>query len=237
MDRRRLKKTAKESLSGKKAGAFLVAAVLVSFIGLTDALLYALSGLDRLIDKLAHAAQVLPKVDLSYILSQVEPPSPVSLFFMAALGLYRIAARFCFKGVCLKIARRGNPSLRAFLDGLSLFFKSVALYFLRLLLVLLGAALFIAPGVYLWYGLRLSDYLLLDNPELSVFACLSRSMRLMRRRRWELFKLDLSFLGWRLLDLLVYYQFSMWLFSIWLAPYAGVTYAGFYTELETSHNG
>jgi len=51
---------AKESLQSKRAGALLVASVLVSFLGLTDALLYALSGLDRLIDKIAYAAQVTP---------------------------------------------------------------------------------------------------------------------------------------------------------------------------------
>jgi len=231
MDRRRLKKMAKESLQSKRAGALLVASVLVSFLGLTDALLYALSGLDRLIDKIAYAAQVTPEVTFNDVLSLFQPPSPVALFFMAALGLYRVAARFCFKGVCLKIARRGNPTLRAFLDGLSQFFKCVALCLVRLLLVLLGTAFFIAPGVYLWYGFRLSDFLLLDNPRWGVFKCLRGSMRLMRGRRRELFRLDLSFLGWRLVDLLVYYQFSMWLFSIWLAPYAGVTYAGYYLEL------
>lgn len=232
IDRARLKKSAKNSLQTKKASAYLVAAVFVGFIGLSDALIYALTGYDVLITRLERALSVSPDLGWEDVLAMAEPVKPVALFFIAGLVLYRIAARVCLKGFCLQLARGKNPGVRGFLDGLSLFFKILRLYFLRLALVTAGLVLFIAPGVYLWYGFRQAEYVLLDNPRAGAITCLKQSHRLMRGRRRELLRLDLSFLGWRLVDLLVFYQFSMWLFSIWLSPYSGITYAGFYLELR-----
>lgn len=231
IDRARLKKSAKDTLQHRKASAYLVGAVYVGFAGLSDTLIYALTGYDVLISGLQNALSVSPELGLEDALAMAEPIGPVALAFIAAFVLYRIAARFCLKGFCLGLARGVNPGLSGFLDGLSLFFKSILLFFLKLVLVLLGLIFFIAPGVYLWYGFRQAEYVLLDNPRLSAIACLRQSHRLMRGRRRELFRLDLSFLGWRFVGLLVYYQFSMWLLSVWLAPYSGITYAGFYLEL------
>lgn len=231
IDRARLKKTAKDSLQLRKSSAYLVAAVYVGFLGLTDALIYALTGYDALISKLEEALYVTPELSWPDVLAVAEPIAPLALFFIAALLLYRIASHFCLKGFCLSLARGGDTGLSTFLDGLALFFKVLLLYFLRLVLVFAGFFLFIVPGVYLWYGFRQADYILLDNPRCGVLRCLRQSHRLMRGRRLELFWMDLSFLGWRVIDLAVFYQFSMWLFSLWLAPYSGVTYAGFYLEL------
>ncbi len=49
------------------------------------------------------------------------------------------------------------------------------------------------------YRYRMIVYALLDDPEISVLEAFRRSEALMKGRKWELFVLDLSFLGWIIL--------------------------------------
>lgn len=63
-----------------------------------------------------------------------------------------------------------------------------------------GAALAAVP---LFYRLRLIEYILLDQPEKGAFHAMRTSKALMRGHRWELFRLDLSFWWFYLLELAV----------------------------------
>ena len=130
IDRARLKKSAKDTLQHRKASAYLVGAVYVGFAGLSDTLIYALTGYDVLISRLQNALSVSPELGLEDALAMAEPIGPVALAFIAAFVLYRIAARFCLKGFCLGLARGVNPGLSGFLDGLSLFLKAFFCFFL-----------------------------------------------------------------------------------------------------------
>ena len=49
----------------------------------------------------------------------------------------------------------------------------------------------------------LAPYLLADRPDDGFGAAIQRSVELMRGWKWELFKLELSFLGWELLGLAI----------------------------------
>lgn len=73
----------------------------------------------------------------------------------------------------------------------------------------------------LWFAL--ADYLLIDRPNLSATEALGESVRLMRGRKWRLFKLYLSFLGMYLLAYL-----SIGIGMLWVRPYVGTTLAFFY---------
>ncbi len=53
-----------------------------------------------------------------------------------------------------------------------------------------GMAVFALP---LYYRLRMMDYLLLDQPEKGALYAMRASKMMMRHKRWQLFKLDLSF--------------------------------------------
>lgn len=74
-----------------------------------------------------------------------------------------------------------------------------------------------------FYRYRLADYLMLDHPEYSAVQCLSLSRMAMRGHNGELFRLDLSFLGWWLLSLIPFV-------GLWVRPYAAATVAGWYDE-------
>lgn len=95
---------------------------------------------------------------------------------------------------------------------------------MQFLAVLLGLALNAAACVfYLSRILRysLAPLALADQPELGVFGAIRRSKELMQGRRWEFFKLNLSFLGWYLLEVLVV------LAGYWVSIVAMTFLAGF----------
>ena len=86
--------------------------------------------------------------------------------------------------------------------------------------------LFIVPGIRAFYSYRLVYFLRIDRPELPAAKVIAESKRLMAGRRWKLFCLDISFIGWfilsgitrNLLDCVVY-------------PYHATACAAFYEDL------
>lgn len=231
IDKVALKAAARQNLHGKKTNVFLVAGVYIVFFGVMNALIYALSGYDKLTAYLQNAVTVSPDLDVGSIANMVPPLTPAAAFFILSILLFKFIVRFGYKGYCLKLFRGEEPGFGTILDGFGLILKAGWLLILEILIVAGWSVLFLAPGVMAWYGYRQAFYLLLDNPELSAVECLRRSRRLMAGHKSELFLLDLSFLGWWFLDFIVMIQFTLRLLSIWLAPYQGVTFAGYYDTL------
>lgn len=99
------------------------------------------------------------------------------------------------------------------------------------LFVFLWSLLLVVPGIIAAYRYRQALYLLLDHPEKSAWQCLRESAAVMRGHKWELFVLDLSFLGWMLLSAL----FAP--VSIWLDPYRAITNANYYNRLVGAQGG
>ena len=83
------------------------------------------------------------------------------------------------------------------------------------------------PGIIACYCLRPLEYIIKDNPELSIFHAIGKSVRMMKGHNLELLKLDISFIGWYLLEI-----FTCMLGGIYAVPYAGFTYAEFYDYLK-----
>lgn len=77
---------------------------------------------------------------------------------------------------------------------------SVALLPVAAVLVI---AMIIAP-IILTNRYALTPYSVLEQPELGIFGCIKRSKELMKGRCWNLFFLNLSFIGWHILIALAY---------------------------------
>lgn len=77
------------------------------------------------------------------------------------------------------------------------------------------------PMIIADYAYRQATFLMLDNPGLSCWQCIGLSRRIMRGHKLELFKLDLSFLGWSLLCIVPFV-------ALWVIPYTNITFAGYY---------
>lgn len=128
---------------------------------------------------------------------------------------------------CMLISRGEACSLRDLFNGFARPIRMLALLFLISILTTLGFLLLIIPGFVLLYCYRLSIYVAYDNPELGPVECMRKSRQLTRGRKWELFVLDLSFIGWRLLGSVISNLFLPVL-DIWLEPYIGITVAQWY---------
>lgn len=78
------------------------------------------------------------------------------------------------------------------------------------------------------YAYCMTPFILLEHPEIDARQALKESIRMTDGHKWDLFVLDLSFIGWDLLDSLTCGLLGIF----YLNPYKGVTFAGYYTEYE-----
>ena len=78
----------------------------------------------------------------------------------------------------------------------------------------------------LQYAYSMAIYVANDNPELSAMDAIRKSRELMDGHKWDLFVLDLSFIGWIFLCLL-----TCGIGFFFLAPYIEMAHVEFYREL------
>ncbi|MCR5587073.1 MAG: DUF975 family protein [Lachnospiraceae bacterium] len=82
------------------------------------------------------------------------------------------------------------------------YMRNVGGIFLRDLYIGLWSLLFVIPGIVKTYSYRMTPYILADRPELSANEAITESRRMMDGHKWDMFVLDLSFLGWQILSAL-----------------------------------
>lgn len=104
-----------------------------------------------------------------------------------------------------------------------------ALFLVRLF-TFLWTLLLIIPGIMKAFSYALTPYILLDEPELTARQAISRSCEIMQGRRWKLFCLSLSFIGWGILSILTF-----GIGFLWLAPYMNASIAAFYEDARAEY--
>lgn len=150
------------------------------------------------------------------------------LFFTLLLTLYSVVMNFGYEIWCLRAWRRDEADFATLIDGFGMAGQVLLMeiqIFLRLfgwcllpvipatviisaansleMMILLTQLFTFALIPYLYFiRLRyaLAPYLLMDRPDRGAAAAVRESVGLMRGWKMELFKLDLSFLGWYLLE-------------------------------------
>lgn len=76
----------------------------------------------------------------------------------------------------------------------------------------------------------MTPYILHENPELSASEAIHRSRMMMKGHKFDLFWLQLSFIGWFFLCLL-----TTGIGFLWLQPYYYTAQAAFYEEVKSSY--
>lgn len=104
---------------------------------------------------------------------------------------------------------------------------------LRSVFTLLWSLLFVIPGIYAAYGYAMTPYILLENPEMTANEAITKSKELMDGNRWRLFCLEISFIGWNLLAVLL----TCGIGYFWLVPYMEASFAAFYREIKAEKYG
>lgn len=86
------------------------------------------------------------------------------------------------------------------------------------------------PAYILLYSFRLINYIMYDDSKTGVIDAISISFKMMKGHKWELFKLDLTFMGWYFINAI-----TLGFASIFTMPYIYISYAGFYDEIKKEY--
>lgn len=156
-------------------------------------------------------------------------PHPISVFITILVSLISIVLQAGFFSYCLGVRRGHEMPLSSLFDGFSIVGKVVLLQIVMGLFVTLWSMLFLIPGIIAAYRYYFALINLLENPDLGIMECIRLSKEQTRGYKWQLFVLDLSFLGWAILSI-----FTMGILYIWLAPYMMLTQIAFYDTICAS---
>ena len=113
------------------------------------------------------------------------------------------------------------------------YWNTVKIQFFRKLYEFLWTLLLIIPGIIKSYEYAMIPYILADNPSISRQEAFRMSADMMRGNKWKAFVLDLSFLGWMILDGLTFGILGIF----WVRPYIHATGAELYLELKKESFG
>ena len=155
--------------------------------------------------------------------------------FAVVLLLFQQIIKVGYMSYSLKIARGQDAGYKDILNGFLFFMKIIYIKIISTFFILLWSVLFFFPAIPAYYRYRQAYFILLDAPEKGAFQCIRESRRLMVGNKLNLFLLDLSFIGWFIIDfivvLLLPLPFALPIVSIWLTPYYGLTQAIYYDNL------
>lgn len=105
----------------------------------------------------------------------------------------------------------------------------VLVMFMRDLFTYLWTLLFIIPGIVKSYEYKMIPYILAENPGMPRQEAFLISKKMMMGQKWDVFVLDLSFIGWELLSLCTCGLLNVF----YVEPYRQATLAELYTANRT----
>ena len=108
---------------------------------------------------------------------------------------------------------------------------SMILGFLEGLFLSLWTVLLIVPGIIKSYAYAFAFHIQCENSEKEAIDCLTESESMMKGHKWELFKLDLSFLGWYILGAL-----CLGVGALFVIPYHELARTNFYRQLKEKND-
>ena len=133
-----------------------------------------------------------------------------------------------FDWYCLLIAREEKPTICKMFDCFTKRqFTVVLACILKPIIVFAMFMLMYVPGIIAFYWLRPLNYIIRDNPDINIFSAIKKSIAMMKGHKLELFKLDVTLIGWHALSL-----FTGYIAGIYVYPYTGVIYAEYYEHLK-----
>ena len=100
-------------------------------------------------------------------------------------------------------------------------------YFLKTVLIGLWSLLFLIPGIIKSLSYAMTNYILVDYPQLSANKAIDLSRAMMKNHKYDLFYLYLGFAGWFFLCIL-----TLGIGYFWLIPYTQTAQASFYQDVK-----
>ena len=222
-----LKQNAKKIITDKNSKAIIVSVVLALILLVLGLLAMNLSGYAEF----SRAYLDLVTAGNIYLPRWPEVKS-VAWLLAAAIMLMRKIVEVGYMSHCMAAARGQETGVRDLMNGMQFVIKITVMTVIETVLVTIGFALFIVPGVVIMYKFKMAYYIMLDNPEFGAVKCLSMSSKMAKGYKIDMFILDLSFIGWHILNQFVAAMIVAPVVAVWLNPYMGMTWALYYGRIS-----
>ena len=223
-DRAALKMEAKGIVKSARVSACL-------FTLLFLAISWLLSGISEYVSldaERAYYLSVASGVDLSF-LALHRTFSPVLVTFVSIMvGLLNVLLNAGYARYHLGIRRGEEMPYETLFDGFSFAGKLILLSIVQYIFIFLWSLLFVIPGIIAAYRYRFAVYNLCEDPEMGVMDAINMSKAQTNGFKWQLFVLDLSFLGWQILCGL-----TLGILYIWIQPYIFQTDIGYFQQIKS----
>lgn len=229
--RRELKVRAKQVLRNIYWKAFLISLVILLVGGNVGSFNYRLSGNIRT----GHSSNI----NMPYFsMPNLDNLMGLYAVLLAAIGFIIIffAIRI-FVGFALEVGgRRYFIQSAQYKDNKGCFKYSfitqryigiLSTMLLRAIQNFLWYLLLLVPGIIKSYSYRMVPYILADNPNIGARKAIKLSNKMMDGHKFDLYGLDLSFIGWYILGIL-----ALLVGTLFVLPYSNATYAEFYLLLR-----
>lgn len=225
MNRKELKYRAKAQLNGNWWPIILATLIVNLIIALPVFFVSYRSVVDTIMTILPN--NVMGNFQGAAALSNMVPSLIVTAYTIIVTGPLSI-------GLCkfmIMFVRRGDTEIGTIFDGFKIFGSAFVIMLLMEIFVFLWSLLLIIPGFIMTYAYSAAFYIKAANPEMGAMECIKKSREIMRGHKWEMFVIDLSFIGWVILAAL-----TAGIGNIWLIPYINTTKANFYVLLMRENN-
>ena len=218
-ERKKYKSFAKTQLSGRWGIPILVTffvAVINRLFSIPDMLLLYKNGIYATIlaGDFNSFYRIISTTDTSWITTIIQC-IVTAILEVASINVY------------LKMSRSPEPvSFADFLEGLNNWARATLGMIWELLWVFLWTCLFIIPGIIKSIAYSQMFYIIAEYKDVSVSKAMRISIEITKGRKWDLFVMHLSFIGWDILS-----AFTLGILELWLSPYKNMTYTNAYHAL------
>ncbi|GAA0736375.1 DUF975 family protein [Clostridium oceanicum] len=225
--RRQLKERAKKVLRNNYWQAFLVS--LVILISTTAG---KWGNIERRIDRIIENHPVVH----DFVPSEIIYWTSGLMFFLASITVILLILRIVI-GYNLEVSGRkffikaaqgeSNMSYLGYCFKERRYLGVIMTMLLKAVFNFLWYLLLVIPGIIKTYAYSMVPYILADNPFIGAERAIELSNEMTRGEKWDMFVLDLSFLGWYILGVM-----ACGIGTIFVYPYANATKAELYLNFR-----
>lgn len=162
---------------------------------------------------------------LEQLLMLLPENTGTAFFFSILVSLVSIVLNGGYYIYCIGIRRGAQMPVSTLADGLGVAGKLIWCAIQMSVKIFLWSLLFWIPGIIAAYRYRFAVYNIITDNSLSASDAIRLSCQQTQGMKWQLFVLDLSFLGWMILSSL-----TLGILGVWLTPYMTLCDIAYFEE-------
>lgn len=225
-----VKSQAKQALSHQWAIAIVASFIVMAFSMIGNVVEYLYQYV-YMIKNMVFVTNDLTMEQMMNMATNYSAPLSVS-FFSNAVSIVTIPLTYGMAAFFITMIRNGNVEIKQVFSKYKQFGKCFITSLYVDILVMLQTFLFIIPGIIAAFRYAMTTYIIADNPDISTTEAVTMSKEMMKGHKWELFCIQLSFIGWFILA-----GFTCGvLYVIFVLPYFEATMAAFYDRVKFQYD-